>query len=252
MQKQVYQQIYEAEKTHWWFVGRRNIIRTALDKHIPHKVDEALDVGCGTGLNALIMKSFARKVTGLDPSGEAVRFSHMRAPDLSVIQEAFPYTELKGQYDLVTLFDVLEHIEDDSLSLQKVEKLLRPGGVAVLTVPAFPFLWSDHDKVLQHYRRYTMSTLKNVITKNTKLRIIDCNYFNTLFFLPILIFRVIRKIFHILPDRADDFMVSDTINKLCLSIFNMEGKFVQKVKYPFGVSIICVLQKSVLSGKDGG
>jgi len=243
MEQHVYQQIFDVEKTHWWFVGRRKIISSVLKRHIKNPLPRALDIGSGTGLNSVVLKEFAKQVSGLDPANEAVRLSLIRVPDLKVMQESFPYVQLGQRYNLITMFDVLEHIEDDALSLRKLEELLMPGGVAVLTVPAFPILWSDHDRVLKHFRRYTMKSLRSVITANTSLAIQRMSYFNSLFFVPIVAFRVLRKVFHILPDRADDFMVHPIINKFFLFLFSLEGKLVGRVPYPFGISIICVLKK---------
>ncbi len=243
MEKQVYQQIFDVEKTHWWFIGRRKIIARTIKNNVKSKVARALDIGSGTGLNSVILKEVATNVSAMDPSEEAVRLSKLRAPELQVLQGSFPYVELSERYSLITMFDVLEHIEPDVKSLKKVESLLEPGGMAVITVPAFPFLWSDHDRVLHHFRRYTKKSLVDVVKNNTGLSIVSIEYFNSFLFIPIAFFRALRKLFHILPDRADDFMVSPGLNSLLLSVFSFEGWLMQKLKYPFGISIICVLQK---------
>ena len=243
MEKQVYQQIFDVEKNHWWFRGRRKIIAATLRGHISSKVGKALDIGSGTGLNSVVLREFAHTVSGLDPSDEAVRLSQLRAPDFQVRQSSFPEVEITERFSLITMFDVLEHISDHQQAIKKVEQLLEPGGIAVLTVPAFPFLWSDHDLVLHHYRRYTKKSLRELVAGQTGLSVEYMEYFNNFLFIPISFFRLLRQLFHILPTRSDDFMVSPFINKLFFAIFSAEGKLMSKIHFPFGISIICVLKK---------
>lgn len=244
MESSVYQQIYEVEMSHWWFCGRREIITQVMGKHVPPRLVRALDIGCGTGLNAQILKKFAGSVSGLDPADEAVKFSALRSPELKVVQASFPESFPEGRFDLISMFDVLEHLKDDKKSIRQVETMLNPGGYAIITVPAFMFLWTDHDRVLHHYRRYTKKTLLELIAKETGLEPVYTSYFNTLLFLPIVGFRFLRKIFRFFPDRADDFAVPKSLNNLLRRIFNLERMLMSRFPLPFGISIICILKKS--------
>jgi 2-polyprenyl-3-methyl-5-hydroxy-6-metoxy-1,4-benzoquinol methylase len=243
MDSPVYKQIYDVELNHWWFDVRRQIIEQTIGKNIKKPVTSALDIGCGTGLNAIILRKFSSTVTGLDRADEAMQFSALRMPDLKVSQAYFPETAPEGAFDLITMFDVLEHLEDDHAALRRVESMLNPGGYYVLTVPAFGFLWTEHDRVLQHFRRYTKKTLLQTVREETGLELIYFNYFNTLLFSPILGFRLLRKIFHFLPNRADDFSMPGPLNGFLKRIFTLDRWLMNYAKLPFGVSIICVFRK---------
>ncbi|MBI5530068.1 MAG: class I SAM-dependent methyltransferase [Candidatus Doudnabacteria bacterium] len=244
MEHHVYQQIYDVEKVHWWFCGRRKIIEQVLKSSIPTKVDLALDIGSGTGLNSLIIKQFAHRVEGLEMSAEAIRLSALRAPELKVENGSFPETKLTKNYDLVTLFDVLEHIKDDEESLKQIKTALKPGGLVVLSVPAYPWLWSEHDKVLHHFRRYTKADLKNLVNKVGGYNIEYVSYFNTTLFFPILAFRWLRNLFHFNDHKTDDFLVPKTLNKFLEKIFLFDRVLLKRNICPFGISLILVLRKN--------
>lgn len=244
MEPGVYQQIYEVELFHWWFCVRREIIAQVMAKHVSPGLLRALDIGCGTGLNGQILQKFAISVSGLDPADEAVKYFALRSPGLSVIQGSFPEDIPLGNFDLISMFDVLEHLEDDKKSIRQVEFMLSPGGYAVITVPAYKYLWTDHDRILHHYRRYTKKSLLGLIAKETKLEPVYVSYFNTVLFLPIAVFRFLRKMLRFFPDRTDDFAVPKILNNLLRQIFSTEKFLIKHSPLPFGVSIICILKKS--------
>ncbi len=243
MEQYVYQQIFDIEESHWWFIVRRKIISQIIANHVIQPLPKALDIGCGTGLNSRLLKKFVLQVQGLEMAKEAVRLSNLKVPDLRVLHVSFPEAEIQEKFDLVTMFDVLEHLEDDKKSIRRVEEILEPGGLAVLTVPAFKFLWTEHDHVLHHYRRYTKKSLLALIRSNTKLEVEYASYFNTLLFIPIVIFRLLRKVFRFLPGRTDDFAVPKFLNSFFKMIFALDSKLLQFFLLPFGISIICVLKK---------
>ena len=179
----------------------------------------ALDSGSGTGLNSLIIGEFANKVEGLEMSPEAIRLSALRAPNLVVKEGSFPESQLEKQYDLISLFDVLEHIKDDQKSINRIGEALKPGGLAVLTIPAYPWLWSEHDKTLHHFRRYRKQDLVNLVNQAGGLKIEYMSYFNTTLFLPIIAFRGLRNLLHFNNHKTDDFLVPKTLNTLLEKIF---------------------------------
>lgn len=245
MDSVIYRQIYELERDHWWFQGRRAIINSLLGQYMSGRVADALDIGCGTGFNADLLKVFASTVYGLDSSDRALAFAHSLNADVVLLKGKFPFYEDPRKYHLISLFDVLEHIRDDGEALKKVEDLLHPGGVAVFTVPALPLLWSEHDVLAHHKRRYTKQTLTDVISSHTNLEIERMSYFNFFLFLPILLFRKIKRRMRSSDhrDSSDIFEVPRFLNALLFKTFLMESYLLRHINFPVGVSLICVARK---------
>src|SRR5437764_4841034 len=161
MQQHTYSIMYEVEEHHWWFIGRRKIIEGfvgAACRDLGKLKPRILDVGCGTGAN---LQMLARHGTaeGVDVSSEALDFC--RARGLSKVKqgaaESLPYED--ASFDLVTGLDVVEHLDDDIAGLAEMRRVLRPGGRALLFVPAFMFLWGVQDDISHHRRRYTIPGL---------------------------------------------------------------------------------------------
>ncbi|HEX7294914.1 MAG TPA: class I SAM-dependent methyltransferase, partial [Pyrinomonadaceae bacterium] len=161
MQAHHYRIVYEVEETHWWYVGRRLIIESLVERicsSIKSSTPRILDVGCGTGAN-LQMLAKHRNAEGVDVSQQAVAFCHHRGLDcvkLGAIEQ-LPYEN--ESFDLVTALDVIEHLDDDVAGLGEIRRVLRPGGYVLVFVPAFMFLWGVQDDVSNHRRRYTLHGL---------------------------------------------------------------------------------------------
>src|SRR5207249_11529795 len=144
------------ESRHWWFVGRRRILASVLEETLRGRRSlRILDIGCGTGGMVPLLSAFGR-VTAIDPAEAAIRYSREKyGRKAEFLQVDFPReAPPAGEYDLVTLFDVLEHLDDDREALRKAVSLLHREGRMVLTVPAHRFLWSPHDEINRHRRRY--------------------------------------------------------------------------------------------------
>jgi SAM-dependent methyltransferase len=136
--------VAELEEDHFWFAGRRVLIERLLGEHAT-RVETAVDVGCGTGSLLDVLAAHAEQVIGVEPlGGEDQRIVVGNAEELPLPN---------GSAGLLTAFDVLEHV-DDRAALAEFRRVLRPGGLLVLTVPAFPFLWSERDELAGHRRRY--------------------------------------------------------------------------------------------------
>ena len=243
MRKDLYSEMNEEEK-HWWFIGRRFIIRNILKAFISQKVGKALDVGCGTGTNTLMLRDFANQVVGLDSNKEALSFAKKRNPDLIPVLASFPegFNE-SGKFDLITMFDVLEHIEDDGRVLGKISYYLSDGGVVILTVPALPILWTEHDQMFGHRRRYRKKQLADLIKQNTSLRIERLSYFNSLLLPLIFLVRVFKRIFSFQTGQSDFFKIPKGLNALLTALFSCEGHLLRHFNFPAGSSLVCVLKK---------
>ena len=147
-----------------------------------------------------------------------------------------------GCYDVVVAFDVIEHVEHDVESLAKLREQLAPGGRLMMTVPALPWLWSQHDVTHHHFRRYTRSQLDATL-RSAGLEPVRISYFNTLLFPLIAGLRLTRKLLR-LPSGADDAMPSDAANSVLKSIFGFERNLVGRLNMPFGVSLFAVARKA--------
>src|SRR5436190_14856243 len=170
MQQHTYAIMRRVEETHWWFAGRRRIIKSFLGRLCCEITSgnggrnsvNILDVGCGTGANLEMLSEFG-EAEGVDISGEALTFCRERGLE-NVKQgeaEALPFED--SSFDLVTGLDVVEHLDDDHEGLKEMRRVLRPGGHVLVFVPAFMFLWGVQDDISHHRRRYTLDQLKQVM-----------------------------------------------------------------------------------------
>jgi SAM-dependent methyltransferase len=238
--------IYKIEKDFWWYAGRRRIIFDLINRIVPHTARRALDIGCGSGLNASLLPNHIREIIGIEVSDEAITAAAHTNPRLSIIKGAWPHVEVPGIFDLIICLDVLEHIENDGAALHSVESLLAPGGIALITVPAFPFLWSNHDTIAHHFRRYTRSYLCVLAQKNTRLNILRMSYFNFFLFVPIVFFRLLKKIIPLRSGASDIFSVPKPINTLLTYLFGAERFLIRAGNLPLGVSLLCILKKPII------
>jgi len=246
MRTELFLEMKNLEKDHWWFRARREIISDFLIRYIgkKNKVAQALDIGCGTGFNMKVLLNYAEVVDGLDESEWVIDFNKKDNPNFKIFKSKFPDFNQESQYQLITLFDVLEHIENDIMAIKQIEKMLKPGGKVLFTVPSFTFLWSKHDILFGHYRRYCKKELKKIIMNNTNLEIMKISHFNTFLFPIVVFFRIIKKIFKLKGDNSDFFYLPNWLNNLLAKIFGAEKSFLRFINFPFGVSIICVLKKN--------
>jgi SAM-dependent methyltransferase len=187
----IYEELFRVEAEHWWFRGRRAVIRGLL-AHVPVvQPCRFLDAGCGTGYN---LQAFADlgDGTGAEPSAEAVAFAERRGigPIVRSSAESLPFED--ASFDLVMAFDVLEHIEDDQGALRELRRVVRPDGALVVTVPAYRWLWSQHDETHHHVRRYTRRALR-AAAEASGWQTSCASYFNTLLLPPIALVRVFRR-----------------------------------------------------------
>src|SRR5260370_34913669 len=200
MQAHTYAIMREVEDQHWWYVGRRRIIASWVEsvcREIGKQRARILDVGCGTGANLQMLAEFG-VADGVDVSAEALEFCRARGLG-SVRQgaaESLPYED--AQFDLVTGLDVVEHLDDDVAGLREMFRVLRPGGRALLFVPAFMFLWGGQDDISHHRRRYTRAELQERLTA-AGLAVSRASYANNTFFLPVLIRRVVILLIGLRP-----------------------------------------------------
>jgi len=182
MERVVYRQMAELDERHWWYRARRDVLAALIRRVVqPPAGAEILEIGCGTGHNFAMLGTFGH-VDALELDEEVRTFAEQRL-GRSIMTAPLP--ELAGvpdrHYDLVGTFDVIEHIEDDRAALASIATKLKSGGKFMMTVPAHPWMWSAHDLVNHHKRRYSKRTLKAMIEGST-LRLETVGYFNSLLF----------------------------------------------------------------------
>ena len=240
MEPDTYQMMRQIEDEHWWFVARRKIIGALLDRldlTVPAKI---LEVGCGTGGNIALLKRFG-PVTCIELDEVALKIARARklAPVLyGKLPDEIP--EFSGKFDVIALFDVLEHVEDDGASLQALSSMLNPGGRFIITVPAFKFLWSQHDDDNHHKRRYRRRDLVN-LAQACGLAIDYVSYFNFWLFPPTACVRLIRKAVPYRESWQDMRKPNAFINRALQFLFSSERHVVGKLTLPFGVSLVAVV-----------
>lgn len=240
MQKFLYQDLFRLEKTHWWHIAKRKTVKNLLKRHLKKRKGKILDIGCGTGKNMESLQDFGT-VWGIDSSSEAIKFCQKRGLKNLKLGRAEKTKFPANFFDLVTLLDVLEHT-DDNKALLESKRILKQKALLVVTVPAFPILWSKWDEVLHHKRRYTKSSLKNLL-ENNGFKILNLSYMHSYLLLPYLIIRPIKSIFFPVNYSSDFKINSPLINRLFTALANLERAFVMKGFVPLGLSLVVVAQK---------
>ena len=189
-----YQALYwQLEETHWWFQARTHFILCLLRRLKVPASAAILDVGCSAGLLMRRLHSAGyAKVTGLDLSEEAVRRCHAVGLSNTAVMDATHPQYADQSFDLLIASDVLEHIADETTALRNWLRILRPGGRLLVCVPAFMFLWSDHDAVNYHRRRYTRKMLEVALNK-AGFAIDRAGYWNFSLFFPVTTVRLLQR-----------------------------------------------------------
>lgn len=238
-----YANLDAVEREHWYYAGKRELVRRWLARVAPPRPDQVLlDCGAGTGRFALEMEAHCR-VLVLDDHEEALRLLRARfRPEqvLSLAGDAVPLPA--DSLDYVTALDVLEHVPDDAAVVRGFHRLLKPGGHAVVTVPASMALWSDWDVALHHFRRYDRAQLKTLFPA-AEWELLHVNYTNVLAYPAVWLVRKWRRWRGPAAGagRAEDRQPAGWLNVLLRRSF--VGLGLCRVPFPFGVSLLLVARK---------
>jgi len=236
--------LFRVEQSHWWHIGRRQIIASFVEdicRRVTDRRPRILDVGCGTGANLLMLSKYG-DAEGVDVSEDALAFCRERG--LGNVKlgaaEDLPYDD--GTFDLVTALDVVEHLDDDLAGLREMRRVLRPGGRVLLFVPTFMFLWGLQDDVSNHRRRYRMPELQRVL-EQAGFEVERTTYANITFFMPILAMRKLMRMTGIKAESENNINVS-ALNGVLARMLGAESFVLRYMNIPFGVSGLCVARNT--------
>jgi SAM-dependent methyltransferase len=240
MEHQIYRLLYEVENEHWWFATRKRIILRYLDARLPlPPTARVLDVGCGTGA---ILESLSKRYLafGTDVASQAIDFCRARGLTRLYLGtlEDYPASE---PFDLITMLDMVEHVDNDEGLLHAGHRLLREGGHLLITVPAFPSLWSVHDEVLHHKRRYTRTSLRRLVLHSGF--VVEHLTFLNFFLLPVAWLKRTGARVTGSPNVNDLEIPSPFLNAVLRSVFGLERYFLPYMSLPVGLSLLCLARK---------
>ena len=246
MKREFYREYNQVEDVHWWFVGRRRILVSILNRYLAtsnaHR--RILDVGCGTGTMLTHLARFGN-AQGVDMDSEAVGYCHDRG--LQQVSQAgadsLPFE--KETFDLVTALDVVEHIDDDLGALREMRRVLKPGGLLLLTVPAYRFLWGRQDDINLHKRRYVAGELRGRL-RCAGFDVQRLTYMNAMLLPAIAAIRLVRHVLPEPPKLESDFAfpAPQPLNVVLSAIFGSERHVLTRFNIPFGVSIMALARRS--------
>lgn len=244
-----YRIMYEIETTYWWFVARRDLVRDwladdARTKRLKPGDWNIFDIGCGTGANGLMLEEFGR-VHGTDMSQEALTLSRERGHSRLARCRIENLCFADDTFDAITALDMLEHVDDDLGGMKELYRVCKPGGTLLVTVPAYGFLWSEHDEALHHRRRYTASELRNKLSVSG-FDVERISYFISFLFFPVLAMRFWQNLFkRSVSPKTDLVLLPAFINQCLIWLLAFERWMTRFINFPVGVSIICTARKPV-------
>lgn len=239
-----YDNLAALERDHWYYAGKRFLVRAWIERlRPPSASDVLLDCGAGTGLFAAEMARSCR-VLVFDDHEESLRMLRARFPAGQVVVPVGGSVPLPdGSLDYLTALDVLEHIPDDAAAVRGFARLLRPGGLAVVTVPAGMALWSDWDVALHHQRRYSRSGLRALFGPKD-WEILHVNHTNVFAYPAVWLlrrWRGWRGTSRAGGKRAEDRLPPRWLNTLLRAAFIQAG--LSRLPFPFGVSLLLVARR---------
>ena len=235
------------ERHHWWFRVRRIILKGLLDHHVGWRPGmNVLEIGTGPGENLYALYPPEVALVGMEPDPTNARLAAARGPvpvQEGTIEQLPPEVSATPQ-DLICLFDVIEHIEDDEAALDTLWRLLAQDGLLALSVPAYRWMWGQQDVVNLHYRRYTRKELCRKLQRHG-FTVVRASYFNGILFPFIAVFRLLAKLPPLKnrPARSDFEYSAGPLNRLLYGLFRLEWPLLKHVNLPFGGSCFVLARK---------
>jgi SAM-dependent methyltransferase len=241
-----------SEDNHWWFASRTRALLTMMDPVLPGRDLDLLDIGCGAG-NMIHHLSRYGRVKGVEIDPRPVAIAQQRGYDVDQGDATQGLAYEDASFDVVTALDVIEHNQDDAAILREVYRVLKPGGYAVVTVPAFMWLWSHNDDINAHVRRYTAPELRDKLQR-AGFRVRRLTYNNFFVFPLAAALLLARRGRDSQPELAshhlsqDEYQVemepaSPPVNAALTGVGWVEAQVLRRVSLPVGTSIIAIAEK---------
>jgi SAM-dependent methyltransferase len=227
------------DERHWWYRGRRRVLGAVLDGLDLPPAARLLDAGCGSGRTLDDLARYGA-VSGMELNPMGVSAARARGHEVREgLVEGIPYED--ASFDLVTCLDVIEHTDDDVVSLRELRRVTRPGGLLVVTVPAYPALWSRHDEVNGHRRRYTRRALRQA-GQAAGWRIDRETGFNVVYLAPAALVRMARRRVPREDGASELALTPPTLDSALELPLRLEAALVRRgVNLPLGLSLLAVM-----------
>jgi len=244
MDAEAYKEMIELQEEHWWFVARRDVIKSFIKMQMPQgSTGKVLEIGCGVGGNVGLL-SQSGQYRGIDMHKPAIDYCSEKYPQFEfqcTRIEDIPQEFSSNKFDSIYLLDVLEHIDDQVAILKSTQNYLNQSGKILVTVPAFEFLWSPHDEFVHHVRRYTKVGLKKIL-EDAGYKVERISYFNSILFPLALIQRLGMRL---LNRKLNTHLSTPPtiVNWLFKVIFTQEAWILKHTNLPAGLSIIAVVSQ---------
>ena len=238
MEREVYEAMAEHDERHWWYRARRQVVAELIRRKVSlPEGARLLEIGCGTGHNLTMLGEFGSvDALEVDPIARGMAEKRLGRTVLSS-----PLPALDGlpddTYDMVAALDVVEHISDDTAALEGIARVLKPGGKLLMTVPAHQWMWSAHDVVNHHQRRYSKGGFKRLVDKSP-LQLDSIGYLNSLLFPLAMAQRLGSKITG--KEDANLAPPAEPINQVLERVFALERRVIGRVPLPPGLSQFAV------------
>ena len=238
MEREVYEAMAEHDERHWWYRARRQVVAELIRRKVPLPKDaKLLEIGCGTGHNLPMLGEFGQvDALEVDPTARGMAEKRLGRTVLSS-----PLPALEGvsddTYDMVAALDVVEHIPDDKAALEGIARVLKPGGKLLMTVPAHQWMWSAHDVVNHHQRRYSKRDFRKLVDQSP-LQLETIGYLNSLLFPLAMAQRLTSKITG--KEDANLAPPAEPVNQVLERVFALERRLIGRIPLPPGLSLFAV------------
>lgn len=251
MDQQYFKEYYHLERVNWWFTVRIKILRERINHLLDcPKAIHSLNIGAATGTTSDMLSELG-EVMSVEYDAECCNYTKtfLSTPIIQGSITELPFEN--NSYDLVCAFDVIEHVEDDAKAIEEMIRVCKPGGHIAITVPAYAFLWGEHDVINHYFRRYTRVGLLRLLKKHEG-KIIYHSYFNSILFIPIAAFRLLANLIKKLKGPQKEKLESDhaifgtegLFNPILGGIFSIDYYLLKwGLRFPAGVSIMVFFKK---------
>ncbi|MHB2017552.1 MAG: class I SAM-dependent methyltransferase [Candidatus Xenobia bacterium] len=241
MEHAAYDRIFAIEHDLWWYRGRRMICRALLARHLPPDgTRHVLDVGCGTGYNMTMLADWGQ-VHGIDMAPEALDYCRQRGMQRVSQGEATALPCADASFDLVTAFDLIEHVEDDHGALREFHRVLRPGGYLLVYTPGLPFMYSEHDRIVHHHRRYWKGELLARM-RSAGFQVVHSSYVNMLVLPAVFLVQLLLRFAPRRP-HVEMALPPAPINAALTAVAQLEMPVVLGPGLPIGLSLVALARR---------